>query len=175
MKRPALHFAIIALAALLGACHPDPVHEDKVKAQGPEDPGIPTGPLHRAGQPCLTCHSGSGPASMNMSLAGTVYQDIKSRTPVEGVVVHAFDSQGHQAITATNCVGNFFIQKKAFNPVWPVWIQLEYKGQPMLRMASPIFRDGSCADCHHDPGGPSSAGHVYASGGLVKLPPASCK
>lgn len=176
MMRPALLFALLALPGLLGACHPDPVHSDAVKAQGPEDPGIPTGPLHRAGQPCLVCHGTSGPASMEMSFAGTIYQDYKSRIPLEGAIVQVFDSAGHKASTATNCVGNFFIQKKQFDPVWPAWVQLQYAGQP-VQMNSAIFRDGSCAHCHHDPPGQASAGHVYyAPQGLnMTFPPGGCK
>ncbi len=180
MKRHAISLALFALAALLGACQPDPVHEDAVKAQGPETPGIPTGPFHRAGQPCLVCHAERGPASMVMSFAGTIYQSYDNRTPLEGAVVHVFDSRGHEAVTGTNCVGNFFIQKKQFDPVWPVWVQIEYgtqAGQPAAQMLSPIFRDGSCADCHHDPHATNATGHIYYApqGVNMSFPPGGCK
>jgi hypothetical protein len=176
MMRPVMLSALLAAAALLGACHPDPVHSDKVAAQGPEDPGIPTGPLHRAGQPCLVCHGDAGPASMVMSFAGTLYQDSKSRKPLEGAIVQVFDSAGHKTATATNCMGNFFIQKRSFDPVWPAWVQVQYAGQP-VQMNSPIFRDGSCADCHHDPPSRASAGHVYYApqGVPMNFPAGGCK
>ena len=45
-----------------------------------------------------------------------------------------------------------------------------------IRMTSPIFRDGSCSDCHSDPLGPSSSGHIYLApaGANVNLPPSGC-
>jgi len=175
--RPVLLSLLLCAPPLLGACHPDPVHSDKVAAQGPEDPGIPTGPLHRPGQPCLVCHGDAGPASMVMSLAGTLYQEDKSRNPLEGAIVQVFDSAGHKTATATNCMGNFFIQKKSFDPVWPVWVQIKYGANlPAVPMSSAIFRDGSCANCHHDPTGRATAGHVYfLPQGTMSFPKGGCK
>ena len=51
----------------------NPVHDNEVAALGPEDPSVPPGPDHRPGQPCLVCHGGSGPASAQFAVGGTVY------------------------------------------------------------------------------------------------------
>lgn len=176
MTRSFVVFALFAVPALLVGCHPDPVHSDHVSALGPEDPGVPTGPLHRPGQPCLVCHSDQGPASMVLSLAGTVYKEDGGRVPLSDALIRLIDSKGHRTVTATNCAGNFFVQKKAFDPVWPVWVKVEYNSLP-VHMISPIFRDGSCGDCHHDPAGPGSAGHVYfaPSNAHYSFPPSGCK
>jgi hypothetical protein len=155
-------FSAIALAALLApaACTIDPVHSEQVSALGPEQPGVPRGPLHRAGQPCLTCHGGDGPASMVFSVAGTVYEQDNARVPFANALVKLTDSAGHHVVTGTNCAGNFFLQPGDFTPSFPMWVAVSYAGQD-ANMNTPVFRDGSCAGCHVDPRGPSSPGHVY--------------
>lgn len=55
---------VVILAA---AC--DPVRSDAVAALGGEAPGVPHGPTHRPGQPCLLGHS-------NFAVAGTVFTDV---------------------------------------------------------------------------------------------------
>ena len=62
-----LVFSTIAIA--LGACV-DETHELQVQALGGEAPGVPKGPLHRPGQPCLVCHGEAGPASPSSSSPG---------------------------------------------------------------------------------------------------------
>ena len=129
MTRSSLLLVFLAAPALFAACHPDPVHSDAVSAQGPEDPGVPPGPLHRPGQPCLVCHADRGPASMVLSLAGTIYkQGGNARDPLPNAIVRVTDSKGRTVSTGTNCAGNFFIQKQQFDPAWPVWVQLEFGG-----------------------------------------------
>lgn len=178
MMRPALLLALLALPGLLGACHPDPVHEDNVKAAGPEQPGVPTGPLHRPGQRCLVCHGGEGPASMVMSFAGTVYQNNNKGLPLANAIVRIVDSKGHAVSTGTNCAGNFFIQKKQFDPVWPAFVKIEYgqtsAGPMTATMLTPMFRLGSCNECHHDPAGPSNTLRLYAPSDPVNYPPSGC-
>ena len=63
----------LTLLATLAACDTDPVHSSAVDALGPEVAGVPKGPYHRAGQPCVTCHGGEGPASQQFVMAGTVF------------------------------------------------------------------------------------------------------
>ena len=65
-----------ALLVLLLSC--DPVHDDAVSALGGETPGIPRGPLHRPGQPCLVCHDGASGDPAAFSMAGTVFLDANS-------------------------------------------------------------------------------------------------
>src|SRR5262245_52180936 len=85
--------ALAAAAMLLGlaACE-DPVRDNRIDALGPEEPGIPEGPLHRAGQPCLACHNGEGPGENVFSVAGTVYQTNEELNPLPGAVLHFTDS-----------------------------------------------------------------------------------
>ena len=51
--------AFSAAASALAACV-DESHELQVQALGAEVPGVPMGPLHRPGQPCLVCHGDQG-------------------------------------------------------------------------------------------------------------------
>src|SRR5882672_2217914 len=106
---------VLALAAACG----DPTHQDSVAALGPEAQGVPPGPNHRPGQPCLACHGGSGPASRQFSIGGTVY--LTQRTPYAdggapplsapavGAAVMLTDSKSSTRTVATNAAGNFFI------------------------------------------------------------------
>lgn len=147
------------VALCLGACS-DPVVEDAREALGPETPGVPEGPLHRPGQPCLLCHDGSGPGELEMSVAGTVYKYPDGAEPLSGAYVDLIDSKGRKFSAATNCAGNFFVQPADFEPEYPLWTTLRFGGA-VVDMSTPIFRDGSCARCHTQPTGPESAGQVY--------------
>jgi hypothetical protein len=93
----------VVLAAALGsfACV-DAVHEDAVKALGGEAPGVSAGPLHRPGQPCVTCHGGSGPAKTQFSMAGTVYAVDQSNQPASGALVSLEDVDGVSYNVSTN-------------------------------------------------------------------------
>src|SRR5450432_160855 len=51
----------VLVCALVGCG--DPVHDTAVSALGPEAPGVPKGPLHRPGQPCVLCHGPQGSAT----------------------------------------------------------------------------------------------------------------
>jgi hypothetical protein len=137
----------------------DPVPDATVASLGHEDPGVPPGPLHRPGQPCLACHRDGGKAS-NFSIAGTVYKDILSRNPVGNVSVTIIDSVNGTFTATTNCAGNFYVKTDEFAPIYPVWMSMR-AGTVQRDMASPSFREGSCAGCHTDPRGPASPGHVY--------------
>ena len=55
-------------ASLVWACG-DPVHDARVAALGDERPGVPAGPNHRPGQPCLACHGGDGPSDVELAVA----------------------------------------------------------------------------------------------------------
>jgi len=146
------------LSALLGACG-DPVHDRAVDELGPEVPGVPKGPLHRPGQPCVLCHSAAG-GDPPFSFAGTVYINAASATPIDGVEVHIVDSSGKKFSTVTNCAGNFIARPSEYSPDFPCWVSLR-SGTVFREMDSPIYREGSCAACHSEPRGPSSAGHVF--------------
>jgi hypothetical protein len=149
----------VALGGLVGCA--DPAHDAAVDALGPEK-GSP-GPQHRPGQPCVTCHGGSGPASAQFALGGTVYEAQSTTTGQAGVEVDLTDAKGASWHTTTNAAGNFYVRFSDWQPAYPVHnVQLNYPGLPApTTMTSHIGRDGSCADCHHDPAGNASPGHVY--------------
>jgi hypothetical protein len=172
------------LAALACACFQDPVHDDEVAALGPEAKGVPPGPDHRPGQPCLACHGGSGPASVQFSIGGTAYLDERlpladggappPSPPLDGATVSLTDSKGSTHTATTNKVGNFYITLAQWAPVAPIGgvtydasvpdlsraIQIT-QGTNLALMYSHVGRDGSCADCHFYPPGPLSPGPIY--------------
>lgn len=158
--------SIVAICAL-SACA-DPVHDDAVAKLGGERPGVPVGPLHRPGQPCVLCHSSRGGES-EYSLAGTVYVDPLSLTPIEDVNVRVVDAQNRRFVARTNCAGNFFIRVEEFQPDFPIWLGLD-RGDISRDMETPVYREGSCSGCHSDPKGLASAGHVYLIEDLAKEP-----
>jgi hypothetical protein len=150
--------ALFVLVAMAAYC--DPVRSEKVSALAGEVPGVPHGPTHRPGQPCLLCHSG------NFSVAGTVFVSPDDRTPAVNVAVNLLDSQGGTFVATTNEAGNFFIRVPEYQPVYPMKVSITFGGVTTT-MTADVGRDGSCASCHADPIGPSSVGHVYtpADGG----------
>jgi hypothetical protein len=164
----------LLVALLLVSCTTDPVHDAEVSGLGPELPGVPTGPYHRAGQPCGVCHGGQGPAHTVFSLAGTVFSyPYPTMDKVGGVVVNVQDDTGSVCTAITNCVGNFYLQPNTpinpCDPAFPVWVGLAPPGTisqgsnaNTVWMVGRIGRDSSCAACHSDPPGPASPGHVTA-------------
>ncbi len=162
---------VVFTCATLLSCN-DPVHDAEVTALGPEVGGVPPGPLHRPGQPCLTCHGGDGPAQSAFSVAGTVFKTADARDAIAGVVVTVLDSRaspvgGVRQQATTNAAGNFFIGNANFTPVFPLHdIRLDFPNLSAAQMMhTRVGRDGSCGTCHFDAPGSSSAhdtpGHVY--------------
>ena len=158
-----------AVSLLLAGCS-DPVRQNAIDALGGETDGVPKGPLHRGGQPCLLCHGGDGPGESVFSLAGTVYQTQATKVPLANALVKVIDSLGKEQKAGTNCAGNFFIMRDDYEPAYPVWTKLEFgftvnpdgTHQPIEQaMGSPIYREGSCGKCHQDDTGTESAGRVY--------------
>lgn len=150
----------ILLAVASGASCMDPVHTDAEDALGPEAPGIPEGPLHRAGQPCTVCHGGLGPGSPDFAAAGTVYDVRGSTLPLSGVTVILEDKAGRSWRTETNDVGNFYVTRQEFAPLVPMKVSLVYGGvtKPMETL---IGRNGGCAVCHVKTGDASHMPAVY--------------
>ena len=163
---------LIAAGAIAAGCA-DPVRDDALDELGPEADGVPAGPMHRAGQRCVgPCHDGTGPGAWVFSLAGTVYGVKGHDDPLVGARVVIEDAQKRRYKTGTNCAGNFFIQADDFTPEYPIWVAIRY-GDLVQPMTSRIYREGSCAFCHSDPAGRSSAGRVFLfeeapAGGLPK-------
>jgi hypothetical protein len=149
-----------AIASLASVSCVDDVHNEEVAALGPET-GSP-GPLHRPGQPCLTCHGGSGPAKLQFSEGGTVYLNQGGGMPAPGASVQIEDILGNLWTTQANAAGNFFVTLSDFAPHYPTQMQVTSSdGTVSLQMLTHVGRDGSCADCHTATAGPTSPGPVY--------------
>ncbi|MFI5297042.1 MAG: hypothetical protein ACHREM_03010 [Polyangiales bacterium] len=159
MRRVRLSCVALATWAWAAACNP--VHNQAVAALGGETPGVPKGPTHRAGEPCLTCHDGSLGDPSAFTVAGTIYIDADSKSAAVGAKILLTSIDGSSYTATTNSVGNFYVQSKQFTPNYPMSVTVTYEARPTTIMVSHVGRDGSCADCHTDPAGPSSAGHVF--------------
>ncbi len=168
---------LLPAVALVAACDEDPVHTAAVNALGPEVAGIPKGEYHRAGQPCVTCHGGEGPAKEVFTMGGTVFYGpaAGSNVPVGvgNATVYLEDDSQSQFQVVTNCVGNFYIQPGDWpgHPQFPVTVTVQ--GAPentnlQVSMQSHIGRDGSCADCHQYP----TTLNYFQTPGLIHLSPA---
>jgi hypothetical protein len=171
----ALELAVVATTA---GCVADPVHDSMVQGLPPEVPGVPAGELHRAGQPCLACHGGEGPASERFVIAGTVFRGPGLTAPAtgfEGAQVLLEDDSQARFTATTNCVGNFLVKPTDWpgHPQFPVMVRVVGRaGGPSgptfdVAMQSHVGRAGSCADCHELP----TAENLWRTPGLVHLAP----
>ena len=163
--------SIVAAVAALGVVSAvavsgcgNPAVDDKIAVLGGEQSGVPQGPYHRPGQPCVLCHSTYYGASPELAVGGTVFADLHGFKPVENVQVVLTDSVGETRTAVTNCIGNFNIPKSSWDPQFPLAAEVRYPeyaddgtpklasdGAPKLKvkaMGSYISRDGSCASCH---------------------------
>jgi hypothetical protein len=148
----------LALAVALGGC--DPVHSDAIDALGGEAPGVRKGPLHRPGQPCTTCHDGELGDPPEFTVAGTIYKNAGDPAPAVGATVSITSASGKMFDTITNEAGNFYVQPSQFQPGYPIKVAVTF-GEITVKMTSEIGRNGSCAKCHTEPAGPTSAGQVF--------------
>jgi hypothetical protein len=169
-RSPALHrdshgrilgwgLVVSTIAIALGACI-DETHELQVQALGDEAPGVPKGPLHRPGQPCLVCHGEAGPSSTQFVIAGTVTESQGKTGPANGAQVQIEDVTGSTYTATTNEVGNFYITPDQWSPTMPLQV-LVSQGKNDQSMLTHIGRAGSCAECHTPTPGPSSPGPIY--------------
>ena len=86
--------------------------------------------------------------------------------PVSAVTVHLEDARGDTRDPHSNEVGNFYVGKTDWDPVYPISVTLEDiradEDGGTKTMHSLIRQEGSCADCHHGPdGGPDFMPAVY--------------
>lgn len=175
MRRVTTTLAALVCALSAVACG-NPVQDNLIRSLGPEKPGVRRGPLHRPGQPCLACHSAAGGRHPYFSVAGTVYQtqDPKS-PPARGVIIELTDAQKRVFKVATNCAGNFYVQQKDFQPIYPMHVKLHYGGVAIPPMVTAVNRDGSCATCHAGPLTWKTLGHLYVDpNAVVVFPKSSC-
>lgn len=143
----ALAAAGIALSgALVLSCRYDPVPQEIIDDLG-DDYG--SGADHRAGQPCLACHSAYAQVAPQMTFGGTVYTKDPDGNiiPASGVTVAVFDSAGDSRLSCSRPSGNFYLEKKDWKEVeFPLTVKAGSK-----RMRSLVGRDGSCGSCHKVP------------------------
>ena len=120
------------LLVALGAACGDPVHDNQVAALGPEAAGESPGPTHRAGQPCLVCHDGSGPANLKLSIGGTIYVAKGGTDPLPNTKVHLVDANGSGRDAVTNDVGNFLVSFSEWAPAAPISVSLTYPADALF-------------------------------------------
>lgn len=176
--------AIIFVTALGSGCT-DPVRDEQIDQLGPEAAGVPIGPDHRPGQPCVLCHSDGGPASGKpFAVAGTIYETNK---PGSGgaakISIQFIDARGNGPlqIVETSTSGNFYVPLQNWptdgqplaGPAFPIRVGLykDVDGEPVQVMKSLINREPSCNFCHRPnlknptedeiDASRSSAGQVY--------------
>lgn len=145
----------VLLVLLVSGCGNRAVDE-RIAALGEEDPNVPIGEHHRAGQACVLCHGEYLRDEPIMTVAGTIYAfpTDKNPLPVENVTVTLTDAFGDQFKKTTNCSGNFFVTAAEWKPAFPLRAELEYPVPGSLEstkrvvMSTRISRDGSCAGCH---------------------------
>jgi hypothetical protein len=146
--------AFVAACLALGCANP--AVDSRIEALGEEpNPDLQDFQYHRPGQPCVLCHGEYEEEDPVMSVGGTIFQTPMNRLPVEGAVIRIWDSAGETRTATTNCVGNFWIPKEEWDPLFPLHVEVEYQaaGSDTFRvepMATRISRDGSCATCHQD-------------------------
>jgi hypothetical protein len=155
---------ILLLGAFLVGCIGESPEEAARSALGPAKDGDEE---HRPGQPCLACHGADySPGGRVFVLAGTIY-DFASDSDdqgLEGATVHVEDAEGHKFDALTNRVGNFMVrvntsvsEQQQFTKgrlsipwelVYPLTVSVIIAGEDKS-MESQIWREGSCAACHH--------------------------
>jgi hypothetical protein len=158
---PKLRWAslLATAAASGGGASCDPVLDDAVAALGPETPGVPPGPLHRPGQPCLLCHDGAFGDPRAFSVAGTLFQIPSSPQPAVAASVAVTDSTGSTHDLTSNAAGNFYLPASEWTPVLPLQVVVESQAGAPVYMFS-LAETGGCATCHQNPPGPDSPGQV---------------
>jgi hypothetical protein len=165
----------------LGACIATSPEQAAQDALGPERPGESPGPYHRAGQPCLVCHSHEhNPGGLIYEVAGTVNVREGQVRGARGVEVILTDAEGTELHARTNQVGTFFVrvssqvsepQLRGYDgqllvpraPVFPLRVRIR-QGQDEQAMQGMIWREGSCAQCHQETTDEGSNGPIFLRG-----------
>jgi len=157
---------LLAISAA-GSCTLNPVQNNAEKALGDEDPNVPPGPLHRPGQPCVTCHSEPGSASdYPFVLAGTVFYGPEQLRPVAGAYVSIKDARSSEQCYVTNCAGSFFVRPEQFSSLtYPLLVSVQ-KGGRTRQMGSHVGREPSCGGCHKNQ---AEGARFFNSPGQVRI------
>lgn len=154
---------VLGTAVAVASCA-NPVESDLVDSLGPEKAGVPPGPFHRPGQPCLACHSDGGQGSPVLSAGGTVFATPTEDVPVGNVDVTITDSSGRKVDMLSNCAGNFYATETLAQLAFPLHVEIECTlpdgSKRRSVMGTRVERDGSCASCHSGNPSASSPGRV---------------
>jgi hypothetical protein len=143
----------LLLGGVSGCNGNDPVPQAIIDDLPAEDPGGPSA-THRAGQPCLQCHSTYGEALPQLVIGGTVFKEdpmTGNLLPAPHVRVEVYDSAGDFRVACSNAAGNFSIEKSNWEKItFPLksFVGNDHTGNATRRMRSIIGREGSCANCH---------------------------
>jgi hypothetical protein len=150
---------LVALASFSMSCT-DPVRDRAIERLGEERDGIPQGPEHRPGQPCVLCHSEGGPASDKpFAIAGTIFANDKpDSVGAAGVRVFFIDASSATRTYVTNSVGNFYIPEGEWSDLtYPFKTGIRNDNDAPINMSTTVNREGSCNFCHKpSPGSPYS-------------------
>jgi hypothetical protein len=141
----------VVLASIVLAACVDPVHEDAVAELGPETPDAEPSPNHRPGQPCLTCHGGKGPADLELSVGGTVFETRGGASPSVGATVTITDGTNETRTLTTSASGNFYAARADWDLAFPLNIVVA-SGATKRSMTTTVGRDGGCGFCHRGVG-----------------------
>lgn len=139
-----------ALASVSISCT-DPVRDRAIEVLGEEDPGVPPGPVHRPGQPCVVCHSKGGPASdFPFAIAGTIFEtSLPDSRGADETEVLFVDANNAKLNAFTNASGNFYVRESEWDDLaYPFKTGVKKKGAREILMTSTINREGSCNFCH---------------------------
>jgi len=176
-RKPSVLWLCVVGLSLWGCIGQSPEQQAELDL-GPEEAGVPRGPEHRPGQPCLRCHGEDyTPGNQVFVLAGTVYERPGDAHGAAGVEIEFADASDHSFVARTNRVGNFFIRaggggaqpsrggdgslRLPYEPAFPLRVSVR-EGDREQSMRGLIWREGSCGHCHG--GGPSAS-----SNGVVFL------
>jgi hypothetical protein len=149
-----------ALCAPFALSCTDPVRDRQIERLGEERDGVPQGPEHRPGQPCVLCHSEGGPASDKpFVIAGTVFEsNAADSAGASGIRVYFVDASNAQRTYVTNAAGNFYIPEAEWKDLtYPFKTGIKQGTSKPIEMMSTVNREGSCNFCHKPtPGSPLS-------------------
>jgi hypothetical protein len=172
-------FGAQVLVIACAGCVAPSLEEEAADELGPEPGNVEPGPEHRPNQPCLRCHSEDADdrGDEEFAVAGTAYRFRADTIGTRGLVVEITDADGVVYSAQTNDAGNFFLVveddvdapeqrqdgelRVPSAPRYPLRVVVR-DGGFFKEMEGPIWREGSCAECHTEPAGPTSNGRVYA-------------
>ena len=126
----------------------------------PWSPAMSATSLMLPGAPCLDCHFRVLGPSDPMTVAGTVFADVRQREGcpgVSGVRVIVTDADGTEVAFTTNLAGNFYIRREL---TFPIRVRLE-DGELSREMEGEVDT-GSCNTCHTPEGAEMAPGRVVA-------------